>query len=61
MAPTIMVARVALATDSINSTNVRISGLQFQGHSEVDSNIDGGMDNMVVISHSLQEAEKQAV
>ena len=61
MAPTIMVARVALATDSTDSTNVHISGLQFQGNSGIDSNTNGGMDNMFVISHSSREAEKQTV
>ena len=61
MAPTIMVARVAVATDSIDPTNVHISGLQFQGNSGIDSNINGGMDNRVVIGHSSQEAEKQIV
>ena len=61
MAPTIMVARVALATDSMDSTNVHISGLQFQGNSGIDSNTNGGMDNMFVISHSSREAEKQKV
>ena len=40
-----MVARVALATDSMDPTNVDISGLQFQGHSGIDSDINGGMDN----------------
>ena len=52
IAPTIMVARVALATDSAVPTNVHISGLQFQGHSGIDSNINGGMDNTLVIGHS---------
>ena len=42
IAPTIMVARVALATDSI-VTDVLISGLQFQGHSGIDSDINGAV------------------
>ena len=58
MAPTIMVARVALVTDSMDPTNVHISGLQFQGHSGIDSNTIGGMDNRVVISHLSREAKK---
>ena len=45
-----MVARVALATDSIDPTSVHISGLQ--GNSGTNSDINGGMDNRVVISHS---------
>ena len=53
-----MVARVALATNSMDPTSVHISGLQFQGHSGIDSNTIGGMDNVVVISHSSQDAEK---
>ena len=61
MAPTIMVARVALATDSMDLTNVHISGLQFQGNSGIDNNINGGMDNGLVISHSSREVEKQKV
>ena len=56
-----MVARVALATDSAVPTNVHISGLQFQGHSGIDSNINSGMDNTVVIGHSPRESEKQIV
>ena len=56
-----MVARVALATDSMDPTSVHISGLQFQGDSSINSNINGGMDDRVVISHSSQEAEKQTV
>ena len=59
-----MVARVALATDNIvvvDSTNVHISGLQFQGQSGIHSNINGGMDNTVVIGHSSRESEKQTV
>ena len=56
-----MVARVALATDSLDPTNVHISGLQFQGHSGIDSNTNGGMNNRVVIGHSSREAEKQTV
>ena len=61
MAPTIMVARVALVTDSMDPPNVHISGLQSQGRSGIDSNINGEMDNRVVIGHSSQEAEKQTV
>ena len=61
MAPTIMVARVAIATNSMDSTNVHVSGLQFQGNPGIDSNINGGMDNGVVIGHSSREAEKQTV
>ena len=61
MAPTIMVARVALATDSMDSTNAHISGLQFQGNLGIDSNINGGVDNRVIISHFSREAEKQTV
>ena len=61
MAPTIMVARVALATDSMDSTKVHISRLQFQGNSGIDSNINGGMDDGVVISHSSPESHKQTV
>ena len=53
-----MVARVALVTDSMDPTNVHISGLQFQGHSGIDSNTIGGMDNRVVISHLSREAKK---
>ena len=56
-----MVARVALATDSMDSTKVHISRLQFQGRSEIDSNTNGGMDDVVVIGHSSREAEKQTV
>ena len=59
-----MVARVALATDNIvavDSTNVHISGLQFQGQSGIDSNINDGMDNTAVIGHSSRESEKQTV
>ena len=58
-----MVARVALATDSMDSTNVHISRLQSQGSSGIDSNINDGMDNGVVIGHSgsAREAEKQTV
>ena len=56
-----MVARVALATDSIDSTNVHISDLQFQGDSGIGSNINDGMDNRVVIGHSSRESEKQTV
>ena len=56
-----MVARIALATDSMDSTNVHISGLQFQGNSGIESNISGGMDNRAVIGHSSREAEKQTV
>ena len=56
-----MVARVALATNSMDSTNNHIPGLQFQGHSGADSNTNGGMDNIVVIGHSFPEAEKQTV
>ena len=52
-----MVARVALATDSMDPTNFDISGLQFQGHSGIDSDINGGMDNGVVISHFSQEED----
>ena len=61
MAPTIMVARVALATDSMDSTKVHISRLQFQGRSEIDSNTNGAMDDVAVIGHSSREAEKQTV
>ena len=60
MAPTIMVARVAVATDTtvvVNSTNVHISGLQFQGNSGIDSDINGGMNNAVVIGQSSQKSE----
>jgi hypothetical protein len=56
-----MVARVALATDSIVTVdlrNVLISGLQFQGHSEIDSDINGGR---VVIGYSSRASEKQRV
>ena len=60
MAPTIMVTQVALTTDSMNPTSVHISGLQFQGNSGINSNINGEMDNRVVIGHS-QEVEKQTV
>ena len=59
-----MVARVALATDDIatvDSTNVRISALQFQGHSGIDSDINGGMNNAVVIGQSSQKSEKPTV
>ena len=57
-----MVARVALATHSnMDSTNIHISGLQSQENSGINSNINGGMDNGVVISHSSQEAERQTV
>ena len=58
-----MVARVALATDSMDyhSTNVHTLGPQFQGRSGIDSNINGGMDNRIVIGHSSRESEKQAV
>ena len=55
-----MVARVAVATDTtvvVNSTNVRISGLQFQGNSGIDSDINGGMNNAVVIGQSSQKSE----
>jgi len=41
-----MVARVALATDNIlivDSTNVRISAIQFQGRSGIDSDINGAV------------------
>ena len=55
-----MVARVALATDSMDSTNIHISGLQFQGDSGINSDINGGMDNRVIIGHS-RESEKQTV
>ena len=62
MAPTIMVARVALATHSnMDSTNVHISGLQSQGNSGINSNVNGGMDDGVVISHSSPESHKQTV
>ena len=62
MAPTIMVARVALATHSnMDSTNVHISGLQSQGNLGINSNINGRMDNGVVISYSSQEAKRQTV
>ena len=57
-----MVAQVALATDSMDSTNVHISGLQFQGNSGIDSKINGGMDNRVIIGRdSSQELQKQTV
>ena len=56
-----MATRVALATDSMNPTNIHISGLQFQGNSGIDSNINGGMDDRIVISNSSREAEKQTV
>ena len=56
-----MVARVALATDSIDPTSVHISSLQFQGQSGINSNINGGMDNGVVIGYSSQKAEKRTV
>ena len=56
-----MVARVALATDSMDSTNVHISGLRFQGRSGVNSDINDGMDNGVVVGHSSQKSEKQTV
>jgi hypothetical protein len=55
-----MVARVALATDDIatvDSTNVRISALQFQGHSGIDSDIDG----MVIGYSGSRVSEKQKV
>ena len=42
IAPTVMVARVALATDNIktvDSTNVHISTIQFHGHSGIDSDM----------------------
>ena len=64
MAPTIMVARVALATDTtvvVNSTNVHISGLQFQGNSGIDSDINGGMNNAVVIGQSSPKLENSTV
>jgi len=56
-----MVARVALATDSnvaVDSTNVLLSGLQFQGTSGIDSDINGGRDK---IGHSSRALEKQKV
>ena len=59
-----MVARVALATNSIvtvDSTNIHISRLQFQGHSGIDGDINGGMDNMVEIGHCSRESQKQIV
>ena len=56
-----MVARVALATDSMGPTSVHISALQSQGHSGINSNINGGMDNRVVIGNSSQELENQIV
>jgi len=46
IAPTIMVARVALANDNIvtvDSTNAHISALRFQGHSGIDSDINGAV------------------
>ena len=55
-----MVARVALATNSMDPTNVHISGLQFQGHSGSDTDVNDGMDNGVVIGHSSGESEKQS-
>ena len=55
-----MVARVALATDSMDPTNVHISRFQFQGHSAIDSDING-MDNRAVIGYSSRESEKQIV
>ena len=58
MAPTIMVTRVALATDSIDPTSLHISGLQFQGNLGIDSNINSEMDNRVVVGHSSQEMDK---
>jgi hypothetical protein len=65
MAPTIMVARVALTTDTtvvVNSTNVHISGLQFQGNSGINSDINGGMNNaVVVVGQSSQKSEKPTV
>jgi len=65
IAPTIMVARVALATDNtvvMNSSNVYISGLQFQGRSGIGStDINGGKSNAVAIGHSSRELEKQTV
>ena len=59
-----MVARVALASDSMDLTNVHISSFQLQGRSGIDSNTiysNGGMDNRVVIDHSSREAEKQRI
>ena len=56
-----MVAQLALATDSMDPTSVHISGLQFQAHSGFDSNINGRMDDRVVIGHSSQEVQKQIV
>ena len=58
-----MVARVALGIDSMDSTNVHISGLQFEGRSGIDSDVNGGMDNRVVIDHSslVLESQKQTV
>ena len=56
-----MVAHVALATNSMDSTNVHISGLQFQGRSRIESNINGGTDSRVVIGYSGWEAKKQVV
>jgi len=67
MAPTIIVARIALTTDSTTvidsrSVHIQVSGLQFQGRSGVDSNIGGGINNTVVIGHeSSRELEKQTV
>ena len=55
-----MVARVALATNNIvagDSTSIHISGLKFQGRSGIDSDINGGMNNTVVLGYS-QESEK---
>ena len=54
-----MVAQVGLATNSMDPTNFHISGLQSQGCSGIDSNINGGMDNRAIISHSSWEVEKQ--
>jgi hypothetical protein len=57
-----MVARVALANDrmvTVDSTKVHISGIQFKGHSEIDSDINIGLGNRVDISYS--ESEKQTV
>jgi hypothetical protein len=61
IAPTIMVTRVILATDSnltVDSTNVHISGLQFQWNSGIESDINGGR---VVNSHSSRALENQKV
>ena len=53
-----MVARVVLVTDSMDSTNVHISGFQRQENSGIDNNINSEMDNRVVIGHFSQVEKK---